>query len=69
MRFQIIYNKEIGEKIVGMFETEDIEYVDPIKYYSEIYIGQKLVINNVPFEELNNESPPISSFFKKLQIG
>ncbi len=52
MRFQKIFDNETGEILVSMYEIDDIENIDPIKYYGDFYVVNKLVWYGVPLDEL-----------------
>ena len=53
--YQEITNKRTGEKLSG-FIGEDFERVDPIKYYGDSFIIQRMILRGVPNEELNGQN-------------
>jgi len=55
MRFQKILDKKTGEIIISMYEVDDIENIDPIKYYGNFFIVNRLVMGGVPFDELDGK--------------
>ncbi|HTR29413.1 MAG TPA: hypothetical protein VMH27_09080 [Puia sp.] len=50
-------NTQTGEKIL-MFESEDFEYVKPVKHYGDFFIVKSLILRGVPQEELNGDRKP-----------
>jgi hypothetical protein len=50
-------NTQTGEKIL-MFESEDFEYVKPVKHYGDFFIVKSLILRGIPQEELNGDRKP-----------
>jgi hypothetical protein len=58
MRIQKILDKNTGELLVSMIENEDVVNIEPIKYYHDFFIANKLVISGVPSNELKGSKKP-----------
>lgn len=52
-----VINKNTGEKLI-IFQDEDFERENPIKYYGDSYIVKYMVMKEVPREELNGDKKP-----------
>ncbi len=63
MKFHKIFDTKTGKMRVAMCETNDIEFVDPIEYFKNTFIVNKLVMAGVPFEEFEGKIEPTESSY------
>ena len=67
MIFKKFYNKKNGEAVFSFSNRENIESVDPVKYYGDFFILKQMIIRGIPEYELKGKMKP-SEEIKKVFI-
>jgi len=61
MHFQQILDKKTGQLLIRFSEDDDIESVNPIKYFGDFFIVNKMVLGGIPLDEIKGEKKPSES--------